>query len=109
MRLNKPSPRLEILRAQLAREAVKLKCEQIMYASSAQNPRVSRALPPVAEDLPLPPSYWDALDEWLKMPRTQPASKTQQPAAPAAQSAKPAYAGDRYDYMRPDCEHRFRV
>lgn len=83
MRLNKPSPRLAIMRAQLAREAVTLKCDRIMYANSAQNPRVSRAPPPVAEDLPLPPSYDEDLAEWLKMLRAQPASKTQQPAAPA--------------------------
>jgi len=64
--LNRPSPRLAILRAELARESVALRCERIMYASSAHHPRVNRAPPPVAADMPLPPSYDEDLAEWLE-------------------------------------------
>jgi len=64
--LNKPSPRLQILRAEIARNSVDLSCERIMYAASAHHPRVSRALPPVADDMPLPPSYDEDLADWLK-------------------------------------------
>jgi len=66
MRLNKPSPRLEILRTQLALRSLSLQCDRMMYASSAQNPRMSRAPMPVAADLPLPPSYDEDLAEWLR-------------------------------------------
>lgn len=75
MSMNKPSPRLAILRAQLADKAADESFARALYSYSAQNPRTLRALPPLADSLPLPPSYWDDLEHWLK---------TLAPAKPAA-------------------------
>lgn len=75
MSMNKPSPRLAILRAQLAAKAADESFARALYSYSAQNQRTLRALPPLADSLPLPPSYWDDLEHWLK---------TLAPAKPAA-------------------------
>lgn len=80
MQLNKPNPRLDILRFDAYVKAMGEELARIEYAESAQNPRVSRAAPPDADSLPLPPSYWDDLEHWLKT------------LAPA----KPAATGDAY-------------
>lgn len=85
MPLNKPSPRLAILRAQLAAKAADEAFARALYSYSAQNPRTLRALPPLADSLPLPPSYWDDLEHWLKtLAPAKPAAPTQQPAQKAS-------------------------
>lgn len=80
MPLNKPSPRLAILRAQFAAKAADEEFARALYSYSAQNPRTLRALPPLADSMPLPPSYDEDLEHWL------------QTLAPA----KPAATGDAY-------------
>ena len=85
MQMNRPSPRLAILRAQLAAEQFGALCQRAEYIISAEQPRCRPAPPPDADSLPLPPSYWDDMEEMW------PASaETLTPAKPAAQQPAPA-------------------
>lgn len=62
MSMNKPSPRLAILRAQLAAEARELQA----YRDAMAGPTWVGAAPaPDADSLPLPPTYDQDLDAWL--------------------------------------------
>jgi hypothetical protein len=78
MRLNKPSPRLQILREQLAREKFSTQNARELYAHSAANPRTTHHYHPDYNA--------DLADMWPE----KPASKTPQPAVPATQPSQPS-------------------
>ena len=104
MQMNRPSPRLAILRAQLAAEQFGALCQRAEYIISAEQPRCRPAPPPDADSLPLPPDYWSELERWTKTLTPPAASMTPVldklcgPADPsnAAQGAAPAAAVTRY-------------
>jgi len=80
--LNRPSPRLEILRAQLAREKFERDTARELYAYSAANPRSAHHYHPDYNT--------DLADMWPE----KPASNTPQPAAPGVKEF------DKYDESR---------
>lgn len=80
MTLNKPSPRLAILSAQLAAKAEAEQLQRDTMRLWARAPIRCKAPAPDAATLPLPPDYWSELELWLK---------TLAPAKPAAQQPEP--------------------
>lgn len=83
MNMNRPSPRLAILRAELAAKDDAIRLQRASYKITAAG-GISCPVPaPDADSLPLPPSYWDDLEYWLKtLAPAKPA--TPQPAAQGA-------------------------
>ncbi len=80
--LNKPSPRLQILREQLAREKFSQQNARELYAHSASHQRTTHHTDHEY-------SYNEDLADWLKsLTRTHSASKTHQPEAPASQPSE---------------------
>lgn len=65
MNMNLPSPRLAILRAQLAAEAESTRRRRANYKLSNEVGCSCHVPAPNAADLPLPPSYDEDLLEWL--------------------------------------------
>lgn len=87
--LNKPSPRLAILRAQLAAEADAIRIQRASYKISNAVGCSCPVPAPDADSLPLPPDYWSDLEHWLK---------TLAPAKPAAE--QPAKSQDASGWRR---------
>lgn len=85
MTLNRPNPRLAILRAQLAAKAEAEQLQRDTMRLMALAPIRCKAPAPDAATLPLPPSYWDDMEEMW------PASaETLAPAKPAAKQPEPS-------------------
>lgn len=85
MQLNKQSTRLAILRAELAAK------NRPLHNMSADAFEHGVHMP---SDPPLPPSYWDDLEHWLKtLAPAKPAAKQPEPAADVWHSEAPSVAG----------------
>lgn len=83
MTLNRPNPRLQILRAQLAAEADAVRMQRASYKISNAIGCSCPVPAPDADSLPLPPDYWSDLEHWLKtLAPAKPDAKQRESHAP---------------------------